>query len=103
MNQYVGIPLTEHSCWSLCQKIYRENFGVALPGVGETFSFGVVDIAEPEDWGLVRVRRVSPLSEHWGVYLSGYVVHAQAPTSVAVPVKRFAQTHPDIQYLRVLQ
>jgi cell wall-associated NlpC family hydrolase len=103
MNQYVGIPFAKHSCWSLCQKVYAEQFGVKLPNVGDQMVLGVVDVPEPEEGCLVRVRRVQPLAEHWGVFFSGYVLHAQNPTSVAVPVKRFMQSHPDVQFLRVMQ
>lgn len=101
MNQYVGIPFSERPCWSLAQLVYKEQFGVRLPSAGEPAP-ETKTIPEPVDGCLVHVRRSAPLAEHWGIYHAGYVLHAQRPTSVMIPLSRFLSLHPHVEYLQVI-
>jgi len=102
VKQYVGIPFDAAPCWELCRKVYREQYGIALPQIGEP-SAPCAELEGPVEGCLVRVVRVPPLSEHWGVYIAGYVLHAQRPASVMVPLRRFMQNHAHVNFVKVLQ
>lgn len=95
MKQYVGVPFSEASCWELCRRVYAEQFGIALPAPSAL-------LEGPVEGCLVRVVREPPLSEHWGVYCAGYVIHAQKPSSVMVPLRRFMQNYAAVQFYKVL-
>lgn len=96
MRQYVGIPFSEAPCWELCCRIYSEQYGITLPAK-------VQHVASPVEGCLVRVRRVAPLAEHWGVYTTGHVIHAQQPSSVMVPLRRFLEHYEAVEFYEVVE
>lgn len=102
MKQYVGIPFEHKSCWDLCRAVYEEQFGIQLPRIGEQPQVAFAILDGPVEGCLVRVQRIPPLAEHWGVYAAGYVLHAQMPASIMVPLGRFMQAHADVQFFRVM-
>lgn len=101
MRQYVGIPFAQHDCWSLCREVYRNEYQIELPNLGDAVDLDVRDLLEPADGCLVRVVRRPPLAEHWGIYMAGHVLHAQRPFSVMVPLRRFREIHPKLQFFQV--
>jgi cell wall-associated NlpC family hydrolase len=103
VKQYVGIPFEQQDCWTLCCTVYQQEFGIRLPRIGEKVSISPFLLHGPAEGCLVRVVREAPLSEHWGIYCAGYVLHAQKPSSVMVPIRRFMQNHAKVQFLKVVQ
>jgi hypothetical protein len=101
VRQYVGVPFDQAPCWDLCRRVYLEQFDIALPEIGGPAP-PIVAMDKPEEGCLVRVRRVAPLSEHWGIYTSGHVLHAQRPSSAMIPLRRFLQSHPHTEFFKVL-
>jgi len=102
MKQYVGIPFTEASCWDLCQKVYAEQYNIRLPSLrSDGDRVPCVNLEGPEEGCLVRVVREAPLSEHWGVYIAGCVLHAQKPSSVMTPLRRFMQNHASVEFFKL--
>jgi hypothetical protein len=103
MKQYVGLPFDEYPCYELCRLVYAEQYGINLPRGPFDQPVRIKALDGPVEGCLVRVIRVSPLAEHWGVFVAGHVLHSQRPSSVMVPISRFMQNHTDVVFLKVLQ
>jgi cell wall-associated NlpC family hydrolase len=104
-KQYIGIPFLDHGrnregcdCYGLVFLVYREQFGIALPDLGDGYSCayerGEVDAtaaealsetwnrdvtAEPWKAGDVMVFRRAGVEAHVGLYVRpGYMLHVVA-------------------------
>lgn len=111
VQDFVGVPyqllgrdVRGLDCWGLVSCVYRKRLGISLPDWmdGSDIDFNAEgnwgEIGEPVDMCLVRSTRGGILPDHWGVYVAGGVLSAEAPFSTFVELRRFQDINPDTRF-----
>ena len=82
---------------------YEVELGIALPdmtiqdmGSGQWF----MELDEPREYCLVRTPRRGR-ADHYGLFVSGYVLSADCDKTIFVPLRQYLSRHPDSKFIAI--
>lgn len=109
VQHLVGIPYQPWGrspratdCWGLCMMFYECVLGIVLPDMLDPeYVWGDWEfkLDEPVDYCLVKSRNSGGIADHYAVYFNGYVLSAENPHSVLVPLKEYLKRRPNSEYV----